>query len=81
MVQLGNEIDPGIMLPLGGVEDGFGPLDSPPDTLWSTTCSRVASGSSRFEFGHRAMVFETLSLHAGRCGGQSVQQVGPSEHR
>ena len=26
MVQLGNEIDPGMMLPLGGVEDGFGPL-------------------------------------------------------
>tara|TARA_B100001057_G_scaffold498025_1_gene603805 strand:- start:1121 stop:2224 length:1104 start_codon:yes stop_codon:yes gene_type:complete len=26
MVQLGNEIDPGMMLPHGGVSDGFGPL-------------------------------------------------------
>ena len=26
MVQLGNEIDPGMMLPHGGIENGFGPL-------------------------------------------------------
>ena len=86
MVQLGNEIDPGMMLPHGGVGSGFVPLADLLSAGHDVVIQvfPLQGGCPRFEFGHRAMVFRDACsgrIHARRGGSQSVQQMASPEHR